>query len=53
MNGDKEIIMWGTGKPKREFLFVDYLADACVHLINNYSDEIHLNVGIGADLEIG
>lgn len=51
-NGNKEVIMWGTGKPKREFLYVDDLADACVHLMNNYSDELHVNVGTGEDIEI-
>lgn len=52
MNGDREVVMWGTGKPKREFLYVDDLADACVHLMNNYSDETHVNVGTGEDVEI-
>jgi GDP-L-fucose synthase len=51
-NREKEVVMWGTGKPKREFLYVDDLADACVHLVNNYSDEIHVNVGTGEDVEI-
>ena len=53
INDDKEVVMWGTGKPKREFLYVDDLADACVHLMNNYSNEIHINVGTGEDIEIG
>lgn len=53
INDDREVVMWGTGKPKREFLYVDDLADACVHLMNIYSDEIHVNVGTGEDLEIG
>ena len=52
MNGDKEVVMWGTGTPKREFLYVDDLADGLIHLINNYSDEIHLNIGTGEDVEI-
>lgn len=52
INGDKEVVMWGTGKPKREFLYVDDLADACVHLMSNYSDETHVNVGTGEDVEI-
>jgi len=39
INGDQEVVIWGTGKPRREFLYVDDLADACVHLIKNYSDE--------------
>jgi len=52
VNNDDEVIMWGTGTPKREFLYVDDLADACVHLINNYSDENLVNMGTGKDLEI-
>lgn len=53
INGQNEIVMWGTGKPKREFLYVDDLAEACIHLMNNYSDELHVNVGTGEDIEIG
>lgn len=52
INGDKEVVMWGTGTPKREFLYVDDLADGLVHLMCNYSDEIHLNIGTGEDVEI-
>ncbi len=52
INKDKEMIMWGTGKPRREFLFVNDLADAVVFLMNNYSDEMHINVGTGEDVEI-
>lgn len=52
INGDKEVVMWGTGTPKREFLYVDDLADGIIHLMNNYSDEIHLNIGTGEDVEI-
>lgn len=52
INGDKEVAIWGTGKPRREFLYVDDLADACVHLMNNYSEEMHVNVGTGDDIEI-
>jgi GDP-L-fucose synthase len=51
--GAKEVVMWGTGKPRREFLYVDDLADALVHLVNNYSEEIHINVGTSEDVEIG
>ncbi|GHV65943.1 GDP-L-fucose synthase [Bacteroidia bacterium] len=47
------VVMWGTGKPKREFLYVDDLADACVFLMQNYNDELHVNVGTGEDIEIG
>jgi GDP-L-fucose synthase len=53
INELKEVVMWGTGKPRREFLYVDDLADACVHLMNNYSNEMHVNVGTGEDVEIG
>ena len=51
--GRKEVVVWGTGKPRREFLHVDDLADACVFLMKNYSDEMHINVGTGEDLSIG
>jgi GDP-L-fucose synthase len=44
--------MWGSGKPRREFLHVDDLADACVLLLKAYSDEIPVNVGSGSDLPI-
>jgi GDP-L-fucose synthase len=44
--------VWGTGTPRREFLHVDDLADACVFLMANYSDELWLNVGWGEDLSI-
>ncbi len=47
-----EAIMWGTGKPKREFLHVDDLADACIYLINNYEDSEIINIGTGEDIEI-
>ncbi|QMS84519.1 GDP-L-fucose synthase [Candidatus Xianfuyuplasma coldseepsis] len=52
INNEKEVVMWGTGKPKREFLYVDDLADACIYLMENYSDESHLNIGTGVDVEI-
>lgn len=47
-----EVVLWGTGKVLREFLYVDDLADALVHLINNYSAESHINIGTGEDLSI-
>ena len=50
--GRKEVVVWGTGTPRREFLHVDDLADACVFLMNNYSDAMHINVGTGEDLSI-
>ena len=50
--GAGEVEIWGTGRPRREFLHVDDLADACVHLLRVYSDEMHVNVGCGQDLAI-
>jgi GDP-L-fucose synthase len=47
-----EVVVWGTGRPRREFLHVDDLADACLFLMNNYSDAEHINVGTGEDLSI-
>lgn len=47
-----EIILWGTGSPKREFLHVDDLADACIFLMNNYNDYSPVNIGSGIDLTI-
>ena len=44
--------IWGTGSPMREFLHVDDLADACLHLMLHYSDHSHINVGTGVDLSI-
>lgn len=50
--GRREVEIWGTGSAMREFLHVDDLADACVFLMENYSDDSHINVGTGADLSI-
>ena len=50
--GADSITIWGTGTPRREFLHVDDLADACVFLLKTYSDEQHVNVGSGSDLPI-
>lgn len=46
------MVVWGSGSPLREFLFVDDCADACVFLMKNYSDVGHVNVGSGEDLSI-
>lgn len=51
-NGDDSVVMWGTGKPRREFMNVDDLADALVFLMKNYDDAPHINVGVGYDVEI-
>ena len=48
----KEVIVWGTGSPLREFLHVDDLADACLFLMDYYDDDEHINVGTGEDLAI-
>jgi GDP-L-fucose synthase len=50
--GRHEVTIWGTGTPRREFLHVDDLADACVFLMRNYSEATHINVGTGEDLTI-
>ena len=50
--GRGEVMMWGTGTPRREFLHVDDLADACVFLMHHYSESRHINVGTGEDLSI-
>lgn len=52
MNDAKEVLMWGTGTPKREFLHVDDLASACLHLMLTYNDPEIVNVGTGEDVTI-
>jgi len=52
VEGAASVEIWGTGKPRREFLYVDDLADALVHLMKVYSDEPHVNVGTGTDVAI-
>lgn len=49
---DQSVEIWGTGTPKREFLHVDDLADACFFLMENYNDKDFLNVGVGWDISI-
>ncbi len=51
-DGNKEVVIWGTGSPKREFLHVDDLADACVFLMKKYSGSGIVNIGTGTDLSI-
>ena len=51
--GKPGIEIWGSGTPRREFLHVDDLADACVYLMKTYSEEEHVNVGYGDDISIG
>ena len=50
--GRHEVTVWGTGTPKREFLHVDDLADACLFLMKNYDEAMHINVGTGEDVSI-
>ena len=50
--GADSMTIWGTGTPRREFLHVDDLADACVFLMKTYSDDSHVNVGSGSDIAI-
>jgi GDP-L-fucose synthase len=51
-NGLSNVVVWGTGAPRREFLYVDDLADACVHLMKTYSEEGLVNIGTGEDITI-
>ncbi|NQV20148.1 MAG: GDP-L-fucose synthase, partial [Rhodospirillales bacterium] len=51
-SGNYEVEIWGTGSPRREFLYVDDLADALVFLLKTYSGEKHVNVGTGTDVSI-
>jgi len=51
-NKKKQIILWGSGKPKRELMYVDDLADACIYFMNKKTKETLINVGAGYDLSI-
>ena len=51
-DGAPTVTVWGTGTPRREFLFVDDLADACVFILEHYTGEVHLNVGSGQEVTI-
>jgi GDP-L-fucose synthase len=53
VNGDASVTIWGTGKPRREFLHADDLADACFFLMQVYNSDGFINIGTGEDLEIG
>jgi GDP-L-fucose synthase len=52
VNGSAEVILWGTGKPRREFLHVDDMADACVLLMSEFNEAGFLNIGTGTDISI-
>ena len=52
INNQKEVVLWGTGSPLREFLYVDDLAEACLLLMDKYEDEEHINIGTGEEVSI-
>ena len=52
MNKATEVVVWGTGTPKREFLYADDLADACTYLMDNYNESKIINIGTGEDISI-
>ncbi len=52
MSGARQVVMWGTGSPRREFLHADDCAHALVHILKHYSAEEHINIGSGMDLPI-
>ena len=51
-NNDSSVVIWGTGTPRREFMHVDDLADACYFLLHNYNEAGHVNIGWGEDVSI-
>jgi GDP-L-fucose synthase len=52
VSGASEVVVWGTGTPRREFMYVDDLADACIFLMKNYSSGELVNIGTGEDITI-
>ncbi|HAS89015.1 MAG TPA: GDP-fucose synthetase [Desulfovibrio sp.] len=52
LNGDSGVNIWGTGKPRREFIFSRDLGNACVYLLENYNESEHINIGSGYSLSI-
>ncbi len=52
VSGASNVLVWGTGTPRREFLYVDDLADACIHLMKTYSSDELVNIGTGEDITI-
>ncbi|WP_165998480.1 GDP-L-fucose synthase [Bacillus sp. Cs-700] len=53
INNNENVVVWGTGSPKREFLFSEDLADACLHLMDTYDEDQIVNIGVGEDIPIG
>jgi len=52
VSGVSDVVVWGTGTPRREFLYVDDMADACIHLMKTYSEQELVNIGTGEDITI-
>jgi GDP-L-fucose synthase len=52
LRGESRVVVWGSGAPRREFLHVDDVADACLFLLDNYDEPTTINVGVGEDLSI-
>lgn len=52
INGEKEVVIWGSGKPMREFLYSADLADACIFLMNHYQESETVNIGTGKEISI-
>ena len=52
VNNSPEVVCWGTGSPKREFIHVNDIVDACIHLMNNYEGDSTVNIGLGIDISI-
>jgi GDP-L-fucose synthase len=53
VSGAASVVVWGSGRPRREFLYVDDMADACIHLMKTYSNHELVNIGTGKDITIG
>jgi GDP-L-fucose synthase len=52
LSGNKSVMLWGSGKPLREFMFADDVADACLFLMKNYNESLFVNVGTGQEVSI-
>lgn len=49
---NEDVTLWGSGKPMREFMYIDDMADACLFLMENYNEPGHINIGTGIDIEL-
>jgi GDP-L-fucose synthase len=49
LHGERRVVIWGTGTPRREFMHVDDVADCCLFLMTHYDDVPHVNIGTGSD----